>query len=58
MTNVEPSHLADTDLYDFKGLSTANAQDEDPLFGDIDQELALSLSEASGSRISFLRNGS
>ena len=33
--NVEPSHLADFDLYDFKGLSQAKANDEDPLFGDI-----------------------
>ena len=33
--NVEPSHLADVDLYDFKGLSQAKNDDEDPLFGDI-----------------------
>ena len=33
--NVEPSHLADFDLYDFKGLSQAAKSDEDPLFGDI-----------------------
>jgi tRNA 2-thiocytidine biosynthesis protein TtcA len=33
--NVEPSHLADFDLYDFKGLSQAKPDDEDPLFGDI-----------------------
>ena len=33
--NVEPSHLADFDLYDFKGLSQAVTTDEDPLFGDI-----------------------
>ena len=33
--NVEPSHLADFDLYDFKGLSQAVTADEDPLFGDI-----------------------
>src|SRR5665647_136714 len=56
MTNVEPSHLADTKLYDFKGLSTAQAGDEDPLFGDIDQEQALSLNSSEGSRISFVRN--
>ena len=58
LTNVEPSHLADTGLYDFKGLSTAQPQDEDPLFGDIDQELALNMAAASGDRISFLRNAS
>jgi len=56
MTNVEPSHLADTKLYDFKGLSTAQAGDEDPLFGDIDQEQALSLQTSEGSRIGFVRN--
>jgi tRNA 2-thiocytidine biosynthesis protein TtcA len=56
MTNVEPSHLADTNLYDFKGLSTAQAGDEDPLFGDINQEQALSLNSSEGSRIGFVRN--
>ena len=56
MTDVEPSHLADTTLYDFKGLSTAQASDEDPLFGDIDQEQALSLNSSEGSRIGFVRN--
>ena len=35
IANVEPSHLADFDLYDFKGLSQAVTADEDPLFGDI-----------------------
>ena len=58
ITNVEPSHLADFGLYDFKGLTTATAQDEDPLFGDIDQELALNLAEAAGNRIAFLRSTS
>jgi tRNA 2-thiocytidine biosynthesis protein TtcA len=33
--NVEPSHLADFELYDFKGLTQAKVEDEDPLFGDI-----------------------
>ena len=33
--NVEPSHLADVDLYDFKGLTQAKPDDEDALFGDI-----------------------
>jgi len=56
LTNVEPSHLADTNLYDFKGLSTARADDEDPLFGDIDQDLALSLSGSAENRIEFIRN--
>lgn len=56
LTNVEPSHLADTNLYDFKGLSAAQPHDEDPLFGDIDQDLALSLAGIEGARISFTRN--
>ncbi|MDH4455955.1 MAG: tRNA 2-thiocytidine(32) synthetase TtcA [Candidatus Methylopumilus sp.] len=58
--NVEPSHLADTNLYDFKNLSQASAQDEDPLFGDIAEkekpEGALSLGSREGKRIEFIRN--
>jgi len=58
--NVEPSHLADTDLYDFKGLSQASTEDEDPLFGDIAEkekpEGALSLGSSEGTRIEFIRN--
>ena len=55
--NVEPSHLADFDLYDFKGLSQAKLEDEDPLFGDIATEgAALSLSNTDGKRIEFSRN--
>lgn len=57
LTNVEPSHLADTGLYDFKGLSTALASDEDPLFGDIVQDAALNLTSHEGTRIAFVRNG-
>lgn len=55
LTNVAPSHLADTDLFDFKSLMP-QAAEEDPLFGDIDQELALSLAGAVGNRIEFMRN--
>ena len=55
--NVEPSHLADTDLYDFKGLSQANENDEDPLFGDIANEgAALNIASDDGKRIEFIRN--
>ena len=55
--NVEPSHLADFDLYDFKGLSQAKPEDEDPLFGDIAKESeALSLNSTDGTRIEFIRN--
>jgi tRNA 2-thiocytidine biosynthesis protein TtcA len=55
--NVEPSHLGDTELYDFKGLSRASPEDEDPLFGDIAKEdgAALSLATSEGNRIEFKR---
>ena len=60
ITNVEPSHLADTDLYDFKNLSQAKLEDEDPLFGDIDEkeksEGALTLANSEGTKIEFIRN--
>lgn len=55
--NVEPSHLADFNLYDFKNLSQAKPEDEDPLFGDIANEgAALSLNNTAGTRIEFIRN--
>ena len=55
--NVEPSHLADYDLYDFKGLSQSKTEDEDPLFGDIATAgEALSLAGTEGKRIAFSRN--
>ncbi len=57
ITNVEPSHLADTDLYDFKSLSQATKADEDPLFGDIANEgAALNIASDNGKRIEFTRN--
>ncbi len=57
--NVEPSHLADFDLYDFKNLSQAKPEDEDPLFGDIAKEdTALSISSNAGKRIEFTRRES
>jgi tRNA 2-thiocytidine biosynthesis protein TtcA len=60
ITNVEPSHLADTSLYDFKNLSQSTAEDEDPLFGDIAEKEksdgALSLAHNEGTRIEFIRN--
>ncbi|MFT7227897.1 MAG: tRNA 2-thiocytidine biosynthesis protein TtcA [Methylophilaceae bacterium] len=56
ITNVEPSHLADTDLYDFKGMSQAKASDEDPLFGDIEKvNPPLNISSENGNRIEFSR---
>jgi len=58
--NVEPSHLADTNLYDFKNLSQASTKDEDPLFSDIAEkeqpEGALSLGSIKSTRIQFIRN--
>ena len=57
ITNVEPSHLADTDLYDFKRMSQAKASDEDPLFGDIEKaSSALNISSEDGNRIEFSRS--
>ena len=57
ITNVEPSHLADYNLYDFKSLSRARNEDEDPLFGDIASEgAALSIALNDGKRIEFTRN--
>lgn len=55
--NIEPSHLADTDLYDFKSLSQSLATDEDPLFGDIESAgNALNIVNEVGNRIEFSRN--
>jgi tRNA 2-thiocytidine biosynthesis protein TtcA len=55
--NIEPSHLADTDLYDFKGLSQSLITDEDPLFGDIESAgNALNIVNEMGNRIEFSRN--
>lgn len=57
--NVEPSHLADFDLYDFKNLSQAKPEDEDPLFGDIANEgAALNIASDDGKRIEFSRKSS
>ena len=57
ITNVEPSHLADTNLYDFKSLSQATKADEDPLFGDIaNEDAALNIASDDGKRIEFTRH--
>jgi tRNA 2-thiocytidine biosynthesis protein TtcA len=45
--NVEPSHLADFDLYDFKSLTQAKIDDEDPLFGDIAEKESTSKESSS-----------
>ena len=54
LTNVAPSHLADTKLFDFKSLSS-QAAEADPLFGDMDQDAALSFAGTEGNRIEFIR---
>ena len=54
LTNVAPSHLADTKLFDFKSLSSQTSE-EDPLFGDIDQDSALNFAGVDGNRIEFVR---
>ena len=57
--NVEPSHLVDFDLYDFKGLSQAVTTDEDSLFGDIAEKEKKSqlfdIQLADPSNITFVR---
>ena len=60
--NVEPSHLADFDLYDFKSLSQASKFDEDSMFDHIkfaastENSTALSLVNNNGTKIEFVRN--
>ncbi len=54
LTNVAPSHLADTNLFDFKSLSSHTGE-EDPLFGDMDQDAALNFAGTEGNRIEFVR---
>ncbi len=57
MRNIEPSHLADTDLYDFKSLTQANINDEDPLFEAIEKtSSALNIASTDEKRIAFTRN--
>lgn len=58
LTNVAPSHLADTQLFDFKNLSTSPPETEDPLFGDIEEKEdgALTMVSHAGTRIDFVRN--
>ncbi|MBU3736086.1 MAG: tRNA 2-thiocytidine(32) synthetase TtcA [Methylobacterium sp.] len=55
LTNVAPSHLADTGLFDFKTLSGTTSE-ADPLFGDLDRNAALSFAGAEGHHIAFVRN--
>jgi tRNA 2-thiocytidine biosynthesis protein TtcA len=56
--NIEPSHLADFNLYDFKNLSQAKVDDEDPMFDHQtlgDDNAALNIASKDGTRIEFTR---
>lgn len=57
LADVVPSHLADTSLFDFRGLATGLAKvDEESLFGDTSYEqAALIFSSSSETRIEFVR---
>lgn len=57
LTNVEPSHLADATLFDFKGLSSNNARPEDTLFDGVElpADGALTLEHVEANRIEFVR---
>jgi len=59
--NIEPSHLADTNLYDFKNLTQAKVDDEDVMFdhvkyGENTEGSALSIHHFEGKKIEFIRN--
>jgi len=61
--NIEPSHLADTNLYDFKNLTQAKVDDEDVMFDHINygqnpEGSALSIHQLEGNKIEFIRNAS
>jgi tRNA 2-thiocytidine biosynthesis protein TtcA len=58
--NVDLARLGDTNLYDFKNLTQAKADDEDPLFDSAEENdqinAVLNLIKSEGSRIEFVRN--
>ncbi len=65
--NIELSHLADTNLYDFKNLTQAKVDDEDVMFdhihygeknGENAAGSALSIHQLDGNKIEFIRNAS
>jgi tRNA 2-thiocytidine biosynthesis protein TtcA len=56
--NVEPSHLADFDLYDFKQMSQAKEEDEDTMFDHekfAPGDMALTIASQDDKRIEFAR---
>ncbi len=58
MTNVEPSHLADPELFDFKGLSAEYDGDEDLLFDEDHAAMTLLPATSEGTTIQFMRQNS
>lgn len=55
MTNVAPSHLADTDLFDFKTLSSTQTAEEETLFDDDQAILSLMQADANATTLQFVR---
>lgn len=55
MTNVAPSHLADTNLFDFRGLSSRELAEEETLFDDDQALLSLMQEENNGVTLQFVR---
>jgi tRNA 2-thiocytidine biosynthesis protein TtcA len=55
MTNVAPSHLADTHLFDFRGLSSRELAEEETLFDDDQALLSLMQEENNGVTLQFVR---
>lgn len=55
MTNVAPSHLADPELFDFKGLSTDPSGEEDLLFDENHAAMSLVPAASATTRIQFIR---
>lgn len=55
MTNVEPSHLADPELFDFKGLTAEYSSDEDLLFDEDHAAMTLLTGTAESTNIQFVR---
>ncbi len=55
MTNVAPSHLADTDLFDFKTLSSTQTAEEETLFDDDQAILSLMQAGTDATTLQFVR---
>lgn len=55
MTNVAPSHLADTGLFDFRALSSTQTAEEETLFDDDQAILTLMQADADATTLQFVR---